>query len=282
MHMQSNSLLSSTQAGFQKQKDTMYQLQNVIMALEDAKASHKDIYALIVDFIFAFNTTDHDCMLMIMYDLGFPTDAIKTVKNLYQGANTQIYLPFGGSTSPIPVERGTIQGDTLSPFLFLPYMEPLLRWLHVGVKGYNHGCLEPQRLAGNIAAIKDTHLDNSLSNGAFADDLLCLTSSLSNLCIQAEKLTRYSDWAALQASGSKTKVTGILHGAARTGTYGQDPSKHLQTQLSGKIEVQGQHAQFVKQDETFLYLDVELTMSLNWEHQHKRMTENLKAKLAGV
>eukprot|EP00952_Eustigmatos_sp_NYUAD-ZCMA_P003656 16016-Eustigmatos_ZCMA.PRE.1 len=65
-----------------------------------------------------------------MYDLGFPTDAIEAVKNLYQGASTQIRLPFGGSTCPIPVERGTIQGDTLSPFLFLLYMEPLLRWLH--------------------------------------------------------------------------------------------------------------------------------------------------------
>jgi hypothetical protein len=35
----------------------------VIMALEDAKLFHKDIYALIVDFASAFNTTDHNSML---------------------------------------------------------------------------------------------------------------------------------------------------------------------------------------------------------------------------
>jgi len=46
------------------------------MALEDAKLFCKDIYALIVDFTLAFNTTDHDRILWIMYDLGFPTDAI--------------------------------------------------------------------------------------------------------------------------------------------------------------------------------------------------------------
>ena len=63
--------------------------------------------------------------------LGFPTDAIEAVKHLYTQASTQIRLPSGGSTDPIPVERGTIQGDTLSPFLFLLYLEPLLRWLHV-------------------------------------------------------------------------------------------------------------------------------------------------------
>ena len=38
-----------------------------------------------------------------------------------------------GFKSPLEfsVERGTIQGDALSPFLFLLYLEPLLRWLHV-------------------------------------------------------------------------------------------------------------------------------------------------------
>jgi len=50
-----------------------------IMSLEDAKIFKKDIHALIVDFTSAFNTTDHDRMLWIMYDLGFPTDAIDAV-----------------------------------------------------------------------------------------------------------------------------------------------------------------------------------------------------------
>jgi len=179
------------------------QLQNVIMALEDAKLHKRDVYALIVDFTSAFNTTDHDRMLWIMYDLGFPTDAIDVVKDLYTNATTQVRLPTGGYTNQIPVERGTIQGDTLSPFLFLLYMEPLLRWLHVGSRGYTHGCIP----AGTAKA---NHLTNNLSNAAFADDLACLTNTLKDLKAQAHKLTQYSDWAKLQVSGSKTKVTGVL------------------------------------------------------------------------
>jgi len=50
------------------------------MSLEDAKLFKIDIFAFIVDFTSAFSTTDHDKMLWIMYDLGFPTDAIDTVK----------------------------------------------------------------------------------------------------------------------------------------------------------------------------------------------------------
>ncbi len=53
------------------------------------------------------------------YDLGFPSDAIEAEKNLYQNATTQVRLPQGGHTDQIPVERGTIQGDALFPFLFL-------------------------------------------------------------------------------------------------------------------------------------------------------------------
>eukprot|EP00983_Pelagomonas_calceolata_P033240 1040661-Pelagomonas_calceolata.AAC.1 len=72
------------------------------MGLEDAKAFSKDVYALIVNFTSAFNTTDQDRMLWIMYDLGFPTDATDTVKNLYENASTQVRLPSGGSTKQIP------------------------------------------------------------------------------------------------------------------------------------------------------------------------------------
>eukprot|EP00983_Pelagomonas_calceolata_P009350 302703-Pelagomonas_calceolata.AAC.1 len=113
-----------------------------------------------------------------MYDLGFPTDAIDTVKNLYEDATTQVRLPSGGNTAKIPVERGTIQGDTLSPFLFLLYMEPLLRWLHVGGRGYQHSCIPNQNAT-------DTHPANILSSAAFADDLLCPTNTIQDLKVQA-------------------------------------------------------------------------------------------------
>ena len=47
----------------------------------------------------------------------------------------------------------------------------------------------------------------------------------------------------------KTSKTDILHGAAKTGVWGKDPKKHLWTQLSNKILVQGQHAHFIEQDD---------------------------------
>eukprot|EP00983_Pelagomonas_calceolata_P037735 1136484-Pelagomonas_calceolata.AAC.2 len=45
-----------------------------------------------------------------MCDLGFPTDAVDTVRNLYESATTQVRLPPGRGAESFPVERGTIQG----------------------------------------------------------------------------------------------------------------------------------------------------------------------------
>jgi hypothetical protein len=168
------------------------------MALEDAKFFHKDIYALFVDVTSAFNTTDHDRMRWKMYDLGFPTDAIDAVKIFYENATTQVKLSSGVCTGQIPVERGMIQGDTLSSFLFLLYMEPLLRWLHVGGRGYVHTCIPKENEL-------QTHLANNISSASFADDLLCPTGNLKNLKVQAIKLTLYANWAGFIVSGSKTK-----------------------------------------------------------------------------
>jgi len=60
------------------------------MSLEDAKIFKRDMFALIADFTSAFGTIDNDRMLWVMYKLGFPTDAIDAVKNLYQDATSQI------------------------------------------------------------------------------------------------------------------------------------------------------------------------------------------------
>jgi len=89
--------------------------------------------ALIVDFTSAFNTTDHDRMLWIMYDLGFPTDAKEVVKNLYQNATTQVRLPQGGHTDQIPVERGTIQGPPFCSSCTWNHSSGGFKWEDVGI-----------------------------------------------------------------------------------------------------------------------------------------------------
>jgi len=157
----------------------------VIMALEDAKLFHKDIYALIVDFTSAFNTTDHDRMLSIMYDLGLLIDAIDAVKNLYENATTQVKLPSGVCTGqinssrerhdpgrhPLPISFPSLYGTP-------PAMAACRR-----TRPRPH--LHPQRKQASDA-----------SGQQHQERLLCRrspTGNLKNLKVQANKLTLYSN-----------------------------------------------------------------------------------------
>jgi hypothetical protein len=117
----------------------MQQAQTIIMALEDARATNQNIYMLAVDFSSAFNMLDQDKLLQIMFDLGFPTDAVDAVRSLYEGATTSVRWGQD-STPPIPMEGAAFRRLAV-PLLFLLYIEPLLRWIHVGGRGYRFGCL---------------------------------------------------------------------------------------------------------------------------------------------
>jgi len=145
-------MISASQGGFRNKRTTAQQMEMMVMALEDAHLFKQDIYLLQADMTEAFDTIDHDKLLMIMYDLGFPTDAIEVVKDLYTNARTTFQTPYG-PTATMALDRGTIQGDSLSPFLFIVYLEPLLRWLKAGGKGYQFGALQIRK-PSNTAALQ--------------------------------------------------------------------------------------------------------------------------------
>jgi hypothetical protein len=98
----------------------------LVLAIDDAKiiALERHVHDASGLLLVGFQH-DHNLTLQIWYDLGFPTDAIQIVKDMYTDATTS-YKTAHGKTGPVPVDRGTLQGDTLPPFLFIMYIEPLL------------------------------------------------------------------------------------------------------------------------------------------------------------
>jgi hypothetical protein len=111
-------ILSISQEGFRAHRRTAWQLQMLVSALENARLLGRDVYALYIDFSSASNMVDHDKLFRIMLDLGFPARYVQVVAGIYSKATAHIASPQG-HTADLDVDGGTIQGDTLSPFLFL-------------------------------------------------------------------------------------------------------------------------------------------------------------------
>jgi len=183
----------------------MRQLHTLVNVLSDAKLSEQNLFMLYIDFSSAFNTIDHGKLLQIMYDLGFPTDAINVIEDLYTNATTQVKLPMG-KTDAVLINRGTIQGDSLSPFLFLIFMEPLLRWLQSGGRGYQYGYLRQSTIG-----------DHTTSAMVYAYDLLAVSSNINDLVKQAHKIEAFTNWEGMTVNCKKCGVNGMLYNYVKSG-----------------------------------------------------------------
>ena len=111
-------ILHESQKKFRTEMNTSRQIQVLIAALEDARLTNQNIYILYIDFKNAFGSIDHARLLAIMKDLGYPTDSVNLIGNIYSQSSTIFTGEHFGKTLPIPIQRGTIQGDTLSPYIF--------------------------------------------------------------------------------------------------------------------------------------------------------------------
>ena len=83
---------SESQHGCRAQRSYQHALNNLAHTIEDAAIYKHDLYVAYFDFTPAFNMVDHDTLLCIMHDLGFPEDAVDAVKSIYNGATTHISI----------------------------------------------------------------------------------------------------------------------------------------------------------------------------------------------
>ena len=235
-------ILYDSQEGFRAERCTSRQLQLLIAALADAQFTNQDIYLLYIDFKNAFGSIDHARLLAIMKDLGYPEDAVKLVGNMYSHSNTIFTGEYFGQTQKILIQRGTIQGDTLSPYLFIMFLEPLLRWLQNGKHGYTLGTSKV-----------------TINSAAYADDLAIITNKPTSLQNQLNKLDKYCEWAGMDLGITKCAITGC-------------PNKSKMNQETFKAQIQAinityrnQPIPVLHQNKPYTYLGIQLIPSLKWK-----------------
>ena len=246
--------LHDCQDGFRAQRGTCRQFQVLITTLEDARFTNQDIYILYIDSKNAFGSIDHARLLAIMKDLGYPNDAIKLLGIIYSQSTTIFTGVHFGKTRPIPIQRGTIQGDTLSPYLFLVFLEPLLILLQQENNGYTFG----------TSKVK-------ISSATYVDDLAIIANKLKSLQIQLNKLDKFCEWIGIDLGIPKCAVTGC-------------PNKSKMSPIAFKVHIQATNIHYrnepipvLNQNEPYTYLGINLAPSLKWKTQiHTTTTKVVK------
>ena len=233
--------------------------------LEDAKLHDKDIYNAFADFKSAFNGTDHSCMFQFMEDMGMPPAYIEACKQIYTDSSTYYMTPHG-NTPPISIDRGTLQGDTLSPFLFTLFTEPLMRWLRIGSHGYRPTGHEP----GTYVLSYDEH--------GYADDISITTGTLHDLKIQLRKLYLFSEYTGLELEIPKCVVTGALW--SRGPPLSEKNLQHLRDQVSTialSDDPSAPTLAFLPPNESYKMLGVHINPMLDFKQHYAAITKDVKA-----
>ena len=264
--VESEGMVSDSSDGFRSDRQIHDSLATHIHVLEDAKINKRNIYIVYADFKGAFNATDHTLLFQFMRRIGIPDSYVNMCEQLYTASSTYFMTPHG-NTTPLDIQRGTLQGDTLSPFLFTLFIEPLMRWLKVGSRGYQPECTLQEASPHHITY--DQH--------GYADDISITTGSLHNMIIQLRKLQLFSDYTGLQLEIPKCEITGALW------SQGNPMSKanleQLRTQLSsinlsGKRD--GPSLKFLPPNESYKMLGVHVNPLLDFRQHYLHVTSDVR------
>ena len=182
-----------------------------------------------------------------MADLGYPTDAVALVGNIYSHSTTSYVGEYFGKTKPIPIQRGTIQGDTLSPYLIIIFLEKLLRWMQRGNNGYTVGT------------------SNTTIN------LANLANQIKSLQIQMNKVDKFCEWSGMDVGVPKCAITGCPNKSKMNPTAFK---AHLQI---NNVKYRNQPIPALHQNESYIYLGTSLVPTLKWKLQiHNTTTKSTK------
>jgi hypothetical protein len=179
-----------------------------------------------------------------MADLGYPQDSINLIGNIYPNSSTIFFGSHFRKTKPVHIQRGTIQGDTLSPYLFIIFLEPLLRWLE----------------RGNLAYKLKTS-QYTLNSATYADDLAIITNDIKHIQPQINKIDKFCQWVGMELGIPKCAIAGCPNNKPMpTTTF----KAYIQ---SHNIKYRNQHIPVLHQNEPYVYLGIQLIPSLKWKVQ---------------
>ena len=180
------------QAGFRKEYGCDDNLFTVVQIIEKLAEFQLPLWIAAIDFRKAFDSVEHFAIWNALQKHGVPNAYTSVLQKLYSQQTGKVITP--AMSREFKLERGTKQGDPMSPALFNAVLEEVFNRLqpHWRQKGWGI------RLG--------TSSEDLLCNLRFADDILLLATSRYQLKRMLEDLITATREIGLEMHNGKTKI----------------------------------------------------------------------------
>ncbi|XP_015509342.2 uncharacterized protein LOC107216614 [Neodiprion lecontei] len=190
--------LPEEQAGFTAKKGCIDNIFSLLAALQIGLRNKKSrLYGLFVDFRRAFDSVPHSALWRKLFLLGVSPKMIRILKCLYDQAELRVRSE-GRLSGAFEVTEGVLQGEILSPILFILYLHDIVDFFRSkGAQGIQ------------INNVYD------LIMLLYADDLVILARTFSTLRKSLSILEEYCACNKLTVNMDKTKIIHFRKGGPR-------------------------------------------------------------------
>jgi hypothetical protein len=188
-YLENNNLLAEEQAGFRKSCRTQDQVFILQKLIDDTiKNPNKRLYSCFVDFSKAFDNVWHNGLLYKLQNMGVRGNVFRVIQSMYINA-TVCARTSTGLSKEVPVKKGVLQGNSLSPTLFNIYINDIVKYLQ-----------------GNDSPYMNDINGKPIPCLMYADDIVILSTSKKGLQAKLNNLDTYCRNWGLNVNREKTKI----------------------------------------------------------------------------
>ena len=173
-------VLKKNQNGFRTNRSTSGQILTIRRILEGIKSKNLPATLLFIDFSKAFDSIHRGKMKEILSAYGVPKETVDAIMILYQDTCSMVRSP-NGDTDFSDISAGVLQGDTLTPYIFIICLKYILR--KAPDKNNELGFTLAKRKSKRYPAMKITNAD-------YADDLAVLADVLKDATFLLHSIER--------------------------------------------------------------------------------------------